>query len=176
LKKSRVVQDRHRARELAVQLLYSLEIRSDQSAGECLEAFTSEGGFAFEERAEVKEYLSFLVNGAWERRFDIDNKMRMIVTGWRPEHMVAVDRAVLRLAIFEGFLAKKVPIAIAIAEAVELARAFGTEDSGKFVNGVLGKMARNDENASGHHQVSLNQTSNKDDENAAAASKISTDR
>jgi N utilization substance protein B len=165
LKKSRVAQDHHRARELAVQLLYSLGTRPDSDSGEWVDAFVSEGGFAFEERTEVKEYLSFLVNGTWEKRFDVDNRMRMIVTGWRPEHMVAVDRAVLRLAIFEGFLAKKVPLAVVIAEAVELARAFGTEDSGKFVNGVLGKMAREGEKAS-----------SEDGKNAAAASEISTDR
>ncbi|MDR1376941.1 MAG: transcription antitermination factor NusB [Synergistaceae bacterium] len=177
MKKSRVIQDRHRARELAVQLLYSLGTRPDQNSGECLGAFISDGGLAFEEEAEVKEYLSFLVDGTWERRFDIDNKMRMIVTGWRPEHMVAVDRAVLRLAIFEGFLAKKVPLSVAIAEAVELARAFGTEDSAKFVNGVLGKMARDGENASDPDEASTKTSnSNKDDENATAASKISTDR
>jgi N utilization substance protein B len=164
VKKSRVAQDHHRARELAVQLLYSLGTRPDPDSGEWVDAFVSEGGFAFEEGSEVKEYLSFLVKGAWEKRVDIDNRMRMIVTGWRPEHMVAVDRAVLRLAIFEGFLAKEVPLAVAIAEAVELARAFGTEDSGKFVNGVLGKMAREAEKVSSK------------DEDAAAASKISTDR
>ncbi|MDR1979469.1 MAG: transcription antitermination factor NusB [Synergistaceae bacterium] len=175
MKKSHIAQNRHRARELAVQLLYSLGTRPDQDSEGCVDAFISDCGFAFEEGTEVKEYLSFLVNGAWEKRFEIDNMMRMIVTGWRPEHMVAVDRAVLRLALFEGFLAKKVPISIAIAEAVELACAFGTEDSGKFVNGVLGKMARSD--VSDPNSVSgSNKTSSKDDENAAAASEISTDR
>ncbi|MDR1621066.1 MAG: transcription antitermination factor NusB [Synergistaceae bacterium] len=169
MKKSQIVQNRHRARELAVQLLYSLAIRPDQNSGECVDAFVSEGGFAFEEGTEVKEYLSFLVKGTWEKRFEIDNAMRMIVTGWSPEHMVAVDRAVLRLAIFEGFLEKKVPIAVVIAEAVELARAFGTEDSWKFVNGVLGKMARGDDSVD-------KKIPGKDDENATAASEISADR
>jgi N utilization substance protein B len=136
-----------------------------------VDAFVSEDGFAFEEGTEVKEYLSFLVKGTWERRFEIDNAMRMIVTGWRPEHMVAVDRAVLRLAIFEGFLEKSVPVAVAIAEAVELARAFGTEDSGKFVNGVLGKMARDDSTPILNKKIS-----NKDEENAATTSEIATDR
>jgi N utilization substance protein B len=173
VKKSQVVQtNRHRARELAVQLLYSLGIRPDQDSEEHVDAFISKGGFAFEEETEVKEYLSFLVNGTWENRCEIDNAMRMIVTGWRPEHMVAVDRAVLRLAIFEGFLEKKVPVPIAIAEAVELARAFGTEDSGKFVNGVLGKIARDDGNALNSNK----KTSDKDNEHATAASEISTDR
>jgi N utilization substance protein B len=107
-----------------------------------VDVFTSEDGFASEENAEVKEYLRFLVEGVWSKRRDIDNRMRMVLTGWRPERMVAVDRAVLRLAIFEGFIEKEVPIPVAISEAVEVARFFGAEESGKFVNGVLGKVAR----------------------------------
>jgi N utilization substance protein B len=141
-KKSYSVQNRRRARELAVQLLYSLDVRPDRGIDDCVDVFTSEEGFASEENAEVKEYLRFLVEGVWRNRRDIDNKMRMVLTGWRPERMVAVDRAVLRLAIFEGFMESKVPVPVAISEAVEVARSFGTEESGKFVNGVLGKVAR----------------------------------
>ena len=141
MKKSQA-SSRHRARELATQLLYSLSARPDQDITECLGVFTSEGGYASEESPEVKEYLSFLIKGVWGRRFEIDDVMRRVVTGWRPERMVAVDRAVLRMAIFEGFLEKSAPLAVAISEAVELVCAFGTEDSGKFVNGVLGKLAR----------------------------------
>ena len=146
MKKSQVAQGRRRARELAVQFLYSLSIRPEQDLSECLGIFTSEDGVASEKNAEVKEYLSFLIKGIWSRRIEIDNLMRQVVTGWRPERMVAVDRAVLRMAIFEGFLEKAVPVAVAISEAVELASTFATEDSGKFVNGVLGKLARFIEN------------------------------
>jgi N utilization substance protein B len=136
------MQSRRRARELAVQFLYSLETRPGQNLDESLNAFLSEDGFAFKEAGAVKEYLSFLVKGVWGDCSGIDNTMRGIVTGWRPERMVAVDRAVLRMAIFEGFVEKNVPVAVAISEAVALAAAFGTEDSGKFVNGVLAKLAR----------------------------------
>lgn len=156
--KSHNVQNRHRARELAVQLLYSLDTRPGQTFEDCLSIFTSEEGFASEETAEVRDYLSFLVKGTWDRCSDIDNMMRRVVTGWRPERMVAVDRAILRMAIFEGFLEKKVPPAVAIAEAVELARAFGTEDSAKFVNGVLARVIQKETN------------------DATAASQVSTDR
>jgi N utilization substance protein B len=142
LTKSHGVQNRRRARELAVQFLYSLETRSNLDLDESLNVFVSENGFAPGEEHGVKEYLFFLVKGVWRGRSDIDNTMRRIVTGWRPERMVAVDRAVLRMAIFEGFVEKKVPVAVAISEAVALAAAFGTEDSGKFVNGVLAKVAR----------------------------------
>ncbi|MDR2175493.1 MAG: transcription antitermination factor NusB [Synergistaceae bacterium] len=140
--KSHGVRNRRRARELAVQFLYSLETRSGQDFDESLSAFVSESGFAPKEERDVTEYLSFLAKGVWNERFAIDNTMRRIVTKWSPERMVAVDRAVLRMAIFEGFLEKKVPPAVAISEAVSLAAAFGTEDSGKFVNGALAKVVR----------------------------------
>lgn len=138
--KAQILQNRHRARELAAQLLYSLDTRTGQDMKTCLDVFTDEGGFAAQECLEVQDYMRFLVAGTWERRQEIDNLMRVIVTGWRPERMVAVDRVILRLAIFEGFLEKKIPYAVAISEAVELARCFGTEESGKFVNGVLAKI------------------------------------
>ncbi|MDR1648637.1 MAG: transcription antitermination factor NusB [Synergistaceae bacterium] len=162
--KSHGVQNRRRARELAVQFLYSLETRSSQDLDESLKAFVSEGGFAFGEESGVKEYFSFLAKGVWSGRSDIDNTMRRVVTGWRPERMVAVDRAVLRMAIFEGFVKKKVPVAVAISEAVVLAAAFGTEDSGKFVNGVLAKVARSFKEV------------NKEENDAVADSEIPVDR
>ena len=163
--------NRHRARELAVQLLYSLSARPDQDIAECLNVFTSEDGFASEESPEVRDYLSFLIKGVWERRFEIDDLMRRVVTGWRPERMVAVDRAVLRIAIFEGFLEKTAPLAVAISEAVELVGAFGTEDSGKFVNGVLGKLARSVEG-----QSKLSAENGHENDDAVAPSTTSTNR
>jgi N utilization substance protein B len=164
LAKSFGVKNRRRARELAVQFLYSLEIRSGRNLDDSLSAFFSEDGFASGEESAVKEYLSFLVRGVWSERSNIDNTMRGIVTKWSPERMVAVDRAVLRMAIFEGFMEKNVPVAVAISEAVSLAAAFGTEDSGKFVNGVLAKVA-------GHFAESQ-----EEENDAASDSENSTDR
>ena len=126
-----------------MQLLYSLEIRPAQDLGECFDAFTKWGfGSSADMDEDVKNYMLFLVGGVWSARTDIDDIMRKVVTGWRLERMVAVDRAVLRVAIFEGFLKEEVPVAVAISEAVELARTFGTEDSSRFVNGVLAKVLR----------------------------------
>ena len=173
MQKSHSVQGRHRARELATQLLYSLGARTEQNLDESLDYFNSENGFAFEETSEVKQYMSFLVRGVWDRWHEIDNLMRKVVSGWRPERMVSVDRAVLRMAIFEGFIEKKVPLAVAISEAVELARAFGTEDSGKFVNGVLAKMSRF---AEGEEFSGKEDKKDNDKGDAAATAEISTDR
>lgn len=141
--KKRVAQARRRARELAVQVLYSMELRPGQDIGECLDAFTR-WGFASGSGidGDVASYMSFLAGEVWRSRAAIDDIMRRIVTGWRLERMVAVDRAVLRVAIFEGFLRKEVPVSVAISEAVDLAGIFGTEDSARFVNGVLAKVLR----------------------------------
>jgi N utilization substance protein B len=188
LKKSTVTRDRHRARELAVQLLYSLSARPGRNAAECWDAFVSEEGFAPEESDDVREYLRFLTEGVWRRRFEIDTAMRGVMVGWSLEHMVAVDKAILRIAIFEGFMEKKIPLPVAISEAVGLACAFGTEESGRFVNGILGKMARlmeeksKDDKETAGTKINGNKVNGKmkeiasEDDHAASASEISIDR
>ncbi len=137
MNRSFLPQKRHRAREMALQLLYALDIRRSQTPEQALELFP------LDEDPEIREYTRILTVGAWERRLDIDNLIREHVTGWRPERMVAVDRAALRMAIFESLFSKLTPVAVAISEAVELAKTFGTDESGKFVNGVLGRIVRN---------------------------------
>ena len=156
-KKKRAVHARRRARELAVQLLYSMEIRPEQDLGECLDAFIR-WGFASNAGIDedIKNYMIFLVSEVWRARSAIDDIMRRIVTGWRLERMVAVDRAVLRVAVFEGFFKREVPVAVAISEAVELAGIFGTEDSGRFVNGVLAKVLRFMEADKGTERIDKN--------------------
>ena len=130
--------------------MYSLEIRPEQNLDECLDTFVKRG-YASEAGMDedVESYMDFLVREVWRARTDIDDIMRSLVTGWRLERMVAVDRAVLRVAIFEGFIKKEVPVSVAISEAVELAQAFGTEDSGRFVNGVLAKVLKEAKNVVG---------------------------
>lgn len=129
-------QKRHRSREMALQLLYALDLRKGQTPEQALELFPAE------DDAEIQEYTLILTQGAWENKNEIDNLIREHVTGWRPERMLAVDRAALRIAIFEGIVTKMTPVPVVISEAVELAKTFGAEDSGKFVNGVLGRIVR----------------------------------
>ena len=117
-------------------MLYSLDLRRNQTLEDALEFF------AAEDDPEILNYARDLTRGAWESRNDIDNLIREHVTGWRPERMVAVDRAALRMAIYECLITSLTPVPVAISEAVELAKTFGTEESGKFVNGVLGKIVR----------------------------------
>jgi N utilization substance protein B len=128
---------RRRAREIALQLIYELDLRPGLSADEAIEMFPWDA-----EPEDVAAYAKALVTGAAAHAEDIDSLLRDHIVGWRTERMVAVDRASIRLALFEGLVGRKVPIAVAISEAVELTKMFGTVESGSFVNGVLGRIVR----------------------------------
>ena len=142
--KDSLPQRRRRAREIALQLIYELDLRLDLAPEEALGAYPFDA-----EPAEVAEYAKFLVRAASGRSGEVDEMLREHIVGWRTERMVAVDRAAIRMAICEGILERAVPVAIAISEAVELTKMFGTVESSKFVNGVLGRIVRSSEAESG---------------------------
>jgi N utilization substance protein B len=137
LEKEFLPQRRHRSREIALQLLYSIDLRHDQKAEEAFRLFPLDA-----EEQVVVDFARELLFGVLDNEREIDNLILRNIVGWRPERMVAVDRAAVRLALFEGVVARTTPLAVAISEAVELAKSFGTEDSGRFVNGVLGRIVR----------------------------------
>ncbi len=83
-----------------------------------------------------------LVRGVSERMTELDDRIRQRATGWTLERMPVLDLNVLRLGLFELIARPDVPIAVAIDEAVELAKRYSTDDSGRFVNGVLAALAR----------------------------------
>ncbi len=130
-------QKRRRSREIALQILYSMEMRENIKPELAIELYPFES-----EDEEVRSYAEKLVLGVHENRSGIDGMIRQNIVGWRPERMVIVDRVAIRLALFESTVAEMIPVAVAISEAVELAKHFGTAESGKFVNGVLGKIVR----------------------------------
>ncbi len=132
-----IPQKRRRSRETALQILYSMEIRKTDDPEEALLLFPFE-----QEDVEVVRYAGALVRGIHEKRYELDRIILDHIVGWRPERMVVVDRIVIRLALYEGLLTQLTPVAVAISEAVELAKRFGTDDSGRFVNGVLGRIVR----------------------------------
>jgi len=130
-------QKRRRSREIALQILYSIDMREGISPGEAVDLYPFES-----EDEEVRVYANQLVDGVSENLNEIDSMVRRNIVGWRPERMVIVDRVAIRLALYESVIAKKIPVPVAISEAVELAKRFGTGESGRFVNGVLGKIVR----------------------------------
>jgi N utilization substance protein B len=128
------------ARTCALLVLFSVDA-TGQSAGSALAGFFRElihdTGLLTD--FEAREYAEQLVLGVTGSLEQIDETVRKASSNWRLERMTRVDRNVLRLGAWE--LMQGVPRAITIDEAVELGKRFGTEDSGKFVNGVLSRIA-----------------------------------
>lgn len=131
----------HRSRELAVQFLCSLDICPEQDFAQSLELFMSLD-VTQDDSPEVKERCRTLSAEVWKRKSEIDGILLRVVTGWRPERMVSVDRTILRLMILEGFMLKSLPVGSAITEARNLADDYGTKDSPRFVKGIMYKAAK----------------------------------
>jgi N utilization substance protein B len=91
----------------------------------------------------ISDYTVELVEGVTEHRQAIDELLASYAEGWTLERMPGVDRAVLRVGLFELLWSADVPDAVAIDEAVELAKALSTDESPRFVNGLLGRVLRN---------------------------------
>jgi N utilization substance protein B len=127
---------RRTSRHRAVQVLYQCDMRS-LPADQAISAFY--GGLYSEENSEQPEedpFMEALVHGALEKKADIDERLVKYSERWRIERMPAVDRNILRMAIFE-MMQGETPPAVVIDEAIELARKFSGEGSAPFINGVL---------------------------------------
>ena len=127
---------RRKARMLALQVLYEVD-----STGHEAEAAISRLLARKDLAEETSIFVSELVNGVIRHREEIDKNIRHFAPAWPVEQIPPVDRNILRLAIFEFLLDKKTPVKVAINEAVELAKRFGSDNSPKFVNGVLGSVS-----------------------------------
>ena len=123
---------RRRARELALQLLYQFELTG--ASPEEMQAGFEEWRNASE---SAREFADTLLRGTLDRLAEIDEELSHQTTHWRLERLAAVDRNILRLALFELIFETDTPHAVVIDEAIEIAKKFGTKDSGRFVNGVL---------------------------------------
>lgn len=130
--------ERSKARRQALQILYQRDI-TGESVGHILRSasYSTEDG-------EPDEYCRLLVLGVEEHIVDIDSIISEVSENWAVSRMPVVDRNILRLATYEVTFEPEVPASVSINEAVELAKVYGGEDSSKFVNGVLGKIARRD--------------------------------
>lgn len=136
--------NRHLGRIVALQTLYEYEFRTqandttvsvDEVLNRNLERYES----AIEDKAFVKE----LVDGVIREQVVLDDKIRPIAPEWPIEQIARVDRSILRMGLYELlYRADVVPPKVVINEAVELAKAFGSDNSSKFVNGVLGTAYR----------------------------------
>ena len=128
---------RHRARELALKVLFQLEHSPEDDRQEAL------AYHAADDRAtpEVTRFAGELVDGVLANRDELDDTIQRASTNWRLDQMGRVDRVVLRMAVYEIAVARNVPVRAAINESIELAKTFSGDESGRFVNGILGKVA-----------------------------------
>ena len=131
-----MVGTRREARVLALQALYEIDSVGHE-AEEVITHLLADEELSEENAAFVRE----LVNGVIQNRAKIDRNIKNFAPGWPVEQISVVDRNILRLAIFEILLNNKVPVKVAINEAVELAKTFGGDSSSRFVNGVLGSVS-----------------------------------
>jgi N utilization substance protein B len=128
---------RHRARELALKVLFQLEHRPDDDPDEAL-AYQSADDRA---TPDMAEFAGELVRGVLANRAALDGIIQEASTNWKLDQMGRVDRIVLRMAAYEIAVSRKVPVRAAINESIELAKTFAGDESGRFVNGILGKVA-----------------------------------
>lgn len=125
---------RHAARRQAVELLYQADVTGQEPA-DAVAARRAAG-------ETVDPFAVELVDGVQGHAAEIDALLASAAVGWSVERMPAVDRTILRVAILELRFRDDVPAAVAIDEAVDAAKELSTEDSARFVNGVLGRIAR----------------------------------
>lgn len=137
---------RRQARAIAVQSLYQMEM-NEVSAEEAI-AVVIEGSNDDDPQTKIKTtkqidtFVAQLVAGVWSNKQAIDDILSTYLKGWKTDRLSRVDHQILRIATFEMIFWDESPVKVAVNEAIELAKYFGTEDSGKFVNGVLGKMIK----------------------------------
>lgn len=148
---------RRLAREITVQSLYQMEMNEVQ-AKEAVEmlleeaAADNESEVQVRDEAELSAYVLDVVNGVWTQREAIDGLLVDYLQNWQVSRLSRVDRQILRLAVYEMVFTEDVPAKVAVNEAIELSKHFGTEESGKFVNGVLGKMIQDLDKLKGKQQ------------------------
>jgi transcription antitermination protein NusB len=129
---------RRNARELVLKVLFQVDV-GGLPTEEALET-------AFEQVRppdEEQAYVADVVRGVAERIQDLDGIIGSLAEGWRLDRLAKVDKNVLRAALFELKHRTDIPVNVVVNDAVEIAKKYSTEDSGRFVNGILGSFLRN---------------------------------
>ena len=136
--------NRHLGRIVALQTLYEYEFRrqsedTNLDLGEVLQRNIER----YQESIDDKDFVQQLVDGVLKTQEELDGKLQPMAPGWPLDQIARIDRNVLRMGLYELlYKADSVPPKVVINEAVELAKAFGSDNSSKFINGVLGTAYR----------------------------------
>lgn len=138
--------NRHLGRIIALQTLYEQDFRREcGDENFTLDEVLGRNISRYEETIDDKQFIEQLVHGVDKRAKELDDIIRPIAPEWPIEQIARMDRIILRIGVYELNFEDGVPAKVAINEAVELAKAFGGDNSSKFVNGVLGTVLRNKE-------------------------------
>ena len=129
---------RRRARECALQFLFGLDFTAYE-----WESVIEEYWSAHPARPSVREYAEHLIKGVSEHLEELDAAIAGALENWTPERIGRVERNVIRLALFEMRHQPDVPERVAISEAIEVAKEYGSDDAPRFVNGVLDRLVSN---------------------------------
>ena len=136
--------NRRKARECALQLLYDLEFNVVND-GEPLARAFRDYWRSFPDRGpisdEVQQFAEMLVRGVRDSDEEIDGYIQAASTNWKLERMALVDRNILRIATYELRYLTDIPPKVSLNEAIEIAKRYGSEDSGSFINGILDKIS-----------------------------------
>jgi N utilization substance protein B len=126
---------RTRARECAVQVLYQIDITSDEP-DISLKNYWQDN----KEPQDITEFTTKLVHGSCQKKEEIDRLIARYAENWTIQRMAVVDRNILRMATYELLYCPDIPAKVCINEAIDLAKKFGDAESGKFVNGILDRI------------------------------------
>jgi len=138
--------NRHLGRIVALQTLYEEDFRKEvEDPGLNLDEILERNIGRYDETIEDKDFIGELVRGVRSRQNELDDIIRPVAPEWPIDQIARMDRVILRIGVYELLFEEGVPPKVVINEAVELAKAFGGENSSKFINGVLGTILRNKE-------------------------------
>jgi len=129
---------RRKAREFALQILFRLNLGHENLTEDMLKEFWDDNPTS----QDVKGYATTLVKGTIEHIIEIDKIISSLSENWSINRMASVDRNILRFATYELLYRPDIPSTVIINEAIEIAKRYGTEDSGPFINGVLDRIAK----------------------------------
>jgi transcription antitermination protein NusB len=131
---------RRTCREWTVQLLFQLDLNANDNLDQVFAAFWKERGRKSDARGRA--FTEAMVRGVQEHRADIDAYLGQIAEHWAVTRMGAIERSVIRLAIYEMRHCDDVPPVVSINEAIDLAKYFSSSESGRFVNGILDRVRK----------------------------------
>ena len=133
---------RREAREATVRLLYGLEYHKDDVNNQVETYLEGDPDILPALRKADEKYVVDISKGVMEHLEEIDGKIQQYSKDWSFKRIPGIDVAILRLCIYELFYRKDIPVNVSINEAVDLAKRYGHDESGTFVNGILGNIYR----------------------------------